>query len=105
MGNLASSRRDHHDAQPTRTANEARQAIVFGVAQFIMCTFASTMYNPNIENILMVAEFNPVAINSADVTRVAVASIITLAWFYPLTCERHARIRRLLACRKARSEQ
>jgi hypothetical protein len=56
-----------------RTANEARQAIAFGAAQFIMCTFASTMYNPNIENILMVAEFNPVATSSAGVARVAVA--------------------------------
>ena len=88
-----------------RTANEASQAIVFGAAQFIMCTFASTMYNPNIEIILMVAEFNPVAINSAGVARVAVASIITLAWIYPLTRERHARIRRLLARSKARSDK
>jgi GPH family glycoside/pentoside/hexuronide:cation symporter len=31
-------------------------------------------------------------------------SAITMAWFYPLTRERHARIRRLLARRKARSD-
>jgi hypothetical protein len=79
----------------TRTANEASQAIVFGAAQFIMCTFASTMYNPNIENILMVAEFNPVAIISAGIARIAMASAIALAWFNPLTHERYARIRRL----------
>jgi Na+/melibiose symporter-like transporter len=32
-------------------------------------------------------------------------SAITLAWFYPLTRERHARIRRLLARKKARIDR
>jgi len=33
----------------------------------------------------------------------AIFSAVAMAWFYPLTRERHARIRRLLARRKERT--